>query len=280
MKTGATIRMREVFLAMAQILRNKNLATKFQILAEVATSQPNVQQKDIAQKIGITSQAISEYINKLVKDGWLISDGRSKYRITREGVDWMLKAFRELRGYSAFVEKAITNITVCAAVADCDLSKDQVVGLEMKDGLLFATEDVGKEAKGITNSDAKRGEDVGISNIEGIVELVIGKVTILRVPGIQKGGSRSVDLTRLKKELDKKGLVGAIGIEALIALRRISVEPHYLYGVSEAAIEAAHSGLPFLIVCADDEAPRLLARLREENLGYELLDLGKAEKSV
>jgi putative transcriptional regulator len=264
---------------MAQILRNKNLATKFQILVEIAANQPNIQQKDIAQKLGVTSQAISEYISKLVKDGWLTSDGRSRYRVTREGVNWVLKAFRELREYSAFVEEAITNITVCTAVAAHDLSQGQVIGLEMKDGLLFATKDMEKEATGIATSDAKRGDDVGISNIEGIVELEIGKVTILRVPGIQKGGSKSVDLAKLKKELDKKELVGAIGIEALIALRRIGVEPHYLYGVSEAAIEAAHSGLSFLIVCADDETPRLLQRLREENLDYELLDLGKGEKA-
>jgi len=46
---------------MAEVLRSKNLATKFQILLEVAANQPNIQQKDIASRLNITSQAVSEY---------------------------------------------------------------------------------------------------------------------------------------------------------------------------------------------------------------------------
>jgi putative transcriptional regulator len=82
---------------MTQVLRNKNLATRFQILVEIAANQPSIQQKDIARKIGVTSQAVSDYISKLEKDGWITSDGRSRYRITKEGVNWMLKSLRELQ---------------------------------------------------------------------------------------------------------------------------------------------------------------------------------------
>jgi len=278
-KAGATIRIERALSAMVQILRNKNLTTRFQILVEVAANQPNIQQKDIARKLGITSQAVSEYVNGLVNDGWLASDGRSRYRVTREGVNWVLKAFRELGRYSSFVEKAVTNITVCAAIADCDLSQGQVVGLEMKDGLLFATGVARKGVKGVATSDASKGEDVGVSDIEGMVELAIGKLTILKVPDIQSGGSKQVDLARLERELKRRGLIGAIGIEALAALRRIGLEPHYFYGVTEAAIEAARSSLPFLIVCVDDEVPHLLTRLGEESLSYELVDLMGGEET-
>ena len=268
-----------MLLDMVQILRNKNLATRFQILVEVAANQPNIQQKDIARKLGITSQAVSEYVSGLVSDGWLTSDGRSRYRVTREGVNWVLKAFRELGRYSGFVEKTVTNITVCAAIADCDLSQGQVVGLEMKDGLLVATRTAGKRVRGVATSDARKGEDVGVSDIEGMVDLAMGKLTILKVPDIQKGGSKRVDPSRLKKETKRKGLIGAVGIEALAALRRIGLEPRYFYGVMEAAIEAAHSSQPFLIVCVDDEVPHLLTRLGEEGLSYELVDLTGGEET-
>jgi len=104
----------------------------------------------------------------------------------------------------------------------------------------------------------------------------MGEITILRVPGIQKGGSAKVDLVKLKQETTrKKEPIGAIGIEAIAALRRLGIEPGYLYGVAEAAVEAARSGLPFLIVCTEDDAPKLLARLKEANLDYQLLDLRK-----
>lgn len=264
---------------MVEILRNKNLATKFQILVEVANSGPNIQQRDIAKKLDVTPQAISDYIRQLVKEGLLTSDGRSRYRATTEGVNWVIKILRELRSYNTFIEQAITNISVCAAVADGDLLEGQTVGLEMKEGLLFATEKVGDGARGIACSDARAGEDIGVSNIEGIVNLEIGKVTILKVPSIQRGGSRMIDIDRLKGEIGGRRLVGAIGIEALVALRKLdTTKLVYAYGVAEAAIEAANSGLCPLVVCVDDEALGLIRRLEEENIEYELIDLRKSEQ--
>jgi biotin operon repressor len=65
---------------MAQILQSKNLATRFQIMVEIAANQPTVHQKSIAAKLNVTPQAISEYMMKLEQDGWVASDGRSKYR--------------------------------------------------------------------------------------------------------------------------------------------------------------------------------------------------------
>ena len=261
---------------MVEILRNKNLATKFQILVEVADKGPNIQQRDIAKKLDVTPQAISDYIRQLVKEGLLASDGRSRYRATIEGVNWIVKVLRELRSYSTFIEQAITNISVCAAVADCNLAKGQTVGLEMKNGLLFATDQPGKGAKGIVVSDAKQGEDVGISNIEGIVGLEIGKVTILTIPNIRRGGSRRGDLDRLQREIKSRPVIATIGIEALVALRRVNAR-FYMYGAKEAAIEAAQSGLHPLVVCVEDETSSLIKRLEEENVDYELIDLRKSE---
>ena len=39
---------------MAQILQDKAVATKFQILVEIAAAQTNIQQKDIARKLNVT----------------------------------------------------------------------------------------------------------------------------------------------------------------------------------------------------------------------------------
>ena len=261
---------------MVEILRNKNLATRFQILVEVANSGPNIQQRDIAKRLDVTPQAISDYIRQLAKEGLLASDGRSRYKVTNDGVNWIIKVLRELRSYNDFIEKAITNISVCTAVADANLAKGQTVGLEMKGGLLFATDRAGRGARGIAASDAKKGEDIGVTNVEGIVTLRIGKVTILRVPNIQKGGSGKVDLGRLQSEINGRPIIGAIGIEALIALRQVDTKSYYFYGVKEAAIEAANSGLQPLVVCVEDETPGLINRLEAENISYELIDIKKS----
>lgn len=264
---------------MAQVLQDKGLLTKFRILVELAKGQPSIQQKDVASRLSVTPQAISQYIEKLIDDGWVVSDGRSKYRVTRVGVNWILKILRELGSYSALAQRAVTSLTICTAVADCALSQGQTVGLAMKRGLLLATGAVGKGAKGIAISDARKGEDVGISHIEGIVELQKGQITILKVVSIQKGGSKRVDLARLKEEVDKAPLLGAIGIEALTTLKRIDVAPQYFYGVKEAVVEAARSGLSSVVVCVEEDVPGLVQRLTEDNLSYELLDLEAKEKS-
>ena len=41
---------------MVEILQNKNSATRFQILVEIAASGPNIQQKSIAAKLDVTPQ--------------------------------------------------------------------------------------------------------------------------------------------------------------------------------------------------------------------------------
>ena len=258
---------------MIEILQNKYSATRFEILVEIAVSGPNVQQRQIASKLGITPQAVSDYIHKMIEDGTVISTGRSSYRVSVKGVNWMLEMLRELRDYVSRVTQAVTDITTCAAIAETDIIQGQTVGLKMTDGLLYATSEIGEEATGVSVSEVKRGEDADITRIEGLVVLRRGKVIILQVPSISKGGSRRVDLKRLKSYISKAKNVGAIGIEALVALRRAEIEPKYLYGVTEAAVEAVHCGLSIVIACTDDAIPGLIKRMKDENLDYEIIDL-------
>ncbi len=260
---------------MIEILQNKNSSTRFQILVEIAASGPTVHQTTIAAKLGVTPQAISDYIHQLTSEEMVISTGRSSYRVSAKGVNWVLKILRELNEYVALVSHSVTNLTVCAAIAEADLKKGQPVGLKMKDGLLFAVHQMGKGAKGIVLSAAKQGEDVDVSSIEGIVELTRGKVIVFQVPSIGKGGSRMVDVKRLRAGVDDTKYVGAIGIEALVALRQTKVEPQYLYGVTEAAVEAVHCGLNFMVVCTDDATSELIKRLEEDKIEYEMVDLSK-----
>jgi len=265
---------------MAEILKSKNLASKFQILLEIAANQPNIQQKDVAKRLDITSQAVSEYVKELIREGWLSSQGRSRYRVTRNGVDWILRMARQLHSYSSFVSRVVSDIATSTAIADGDLSPGEPVSLYMKNGLLFARgAPSDKGASGVVVSAAKKGEDVGVSNVEGVIKLDAGRVTIGKVPNVQQGGSRSTDLARLKAEADGAKLVGAVGVEALVALQRVGVKPDYIYGVKEAAVEAAYCGLPILVVCAEDGIPALVQRLQEENLDYKIVDLKKSRKS-
>ncbi len=264
---------------MIHVLHDKSLSTRFRILVELAKSQPSIQQKDVAVRLGVTPQAISQYIGKLVEDGWVVSEGRSKYRVTAEGVNWVLSMLRELTDYADMAQGAVTNLLVCTAVAGCDISRGQKVGLTMQDGVLVATSVVGDAARGVAVADAAEGGDVGVSSIEGIVKFNKGRVTILQVPNIQRGGSARVDIEQLTANVKGAALIGAVGIESLVALRKAGFSPQYFYGVREAVVEAARSGLLVTVACVEEDIPAMVQALSDGGLSYELLDLGRDKKT-
>lgn len=254
------------------ILRSKKEITKFQILVEIAGHQPDVMQKEIARRIGITPQAVSEYIKDLVNEGLLFSDGRVRYRVTKNGVEWVLERAKELKKYARFVmEDIVSHVSVATAIASQKLSKGDRVHLIMENGLLYA----GKEGNvtGVTMMDADQGEDVGVTDLKGMIRFEPVNITICKVPRVEKGGSRNVDYEMLKEQSHRKPFIAAIGVEALISLQKINIKPDILFGAKESVIEAAFHGLSSLVVSVDEEVPGLLNRLETEGINYEVKDL-------
>ncbi len=259
---------------MVDVLQSKRDSSRFQILVEIAANQPNVRQKEVAERLGVTPQAISEYIKDLVADGLVVSDGRMRYRITKEGVEMLLESAAELKRYARYVmEEIISHVSVWGAIADLDLEEGETVSLEMRGGLLSAGRTVGVEASGVTIAEARAGEDVGVSNLKGLISLKEGTVTVCKVPRVQMGGSRKVDLAALSRIVLASEMVGALGIESLVALRKVGRDPDVFFGAKESAVESAFHGVSSVIVCVDEQVPNLMGRLEGEGLKYELVDL-------
>ena len=257
------------------ILRSKKESTRFQILVEIAAHQPDVRQKEIADKIGITPQAVSEYIKELVSEGLLYSGGRVRYRVTKIGVEWVLEQALDLKKYARYVmEDIVSHVSVATAIANESFKKGDTVSLFMENGLLYAASEDGK-VTGITISDAKKGEEVGVTDLKGMIELPEVNIIICKVPRIERGGSRSVDLAMLKKHSKDKPYIAALGVEALISLKKINILPNILFGAKESVVEAAFHGLSSLVVSVDEEVPSLLNRFEAEGLNYEVVDLSK-----
>jgi putative transcriptional regulator len=259
---------------MTSVLQSKRESSRFQILVEIAAHQPNLRQKEVAERLGVTPQAISEYIKELVADGLVTTDGRMRYSITKEGVEWLLESAAELKRYARVVmEEIISHVSVWTAIAEEDLAEGERVSLEMRSGLLYANKKEGIEASGIVIGDAKAGEDVGVSDLRGLISLEEGRILLCKVPRVQSGGSRRVDLQSLSHQLSKARMVGCLGIEALVALRKVGREPDIIFGAKEFAVEAAYHGISSVIVSVDEQIPGLLTRLESEGLKYELIDL-------
>jgi putative transcriptional regulator len=143
----------------------------------------------------------------------------------------------------------------------------------MRGGLLYANRKEGIEASGITISDARASEDVGVSDLKGLIGLDEGVIVVAKVPRVQAGGSRKVDIDTLKTLVSGERMIGALGIEALVSLRKAGREPDVIFGAKESAVEAAFHGINSVIVSVDEQVPSLLERLESEGLKYELVDL-------
>jgi putative transcriptional regulator len=255
---------------MIEILSNKNLTSRFQILVEIASCQPNVQQKDIAQNLGITPQAVSDYIQQLTTDGMVEGEGRSHHHVTQKGIDWMIHQLNDVKEYFISVERIIWNIRLTPALAESDIKNGQHIGVIMKNGLLWATRDTKSSATGLAVTDALKGDVVGITDIKGIIQMQIGEVTILEVPGIQKGRSRKVNLDLLKNELADRKPVAYLGLEALAALNTLKIKPDIPFAGGDAVIEAVRKGVSPVLVCTDEQMSVLIKRLDENGVIYHI----------
>jgi putative transcriptional regulator len=255
------------------ILRSKREVSRLQILVEIAEHQPAVRQQEIAEKMGVTPQAISEYIRELVDEGMVAASGRGNYEVTKAGIEWVLANAESLESYARHIRRdIIQQVSVWTAIASEDLRAGDEVGVYMKDGFLYA----GKTSRAATGSviaDAKKDQDVGVAHLNGIIEHHEGTVHVCKVPRIQHGGSRRVKKDELRKITAGAGMVAAVGLEAWIALKSVGRTPDMFFGAREGVIEAAFHGIDCAIVIVDEEFTDFLKRLESVELAYVIHDL-------
>lgn len=262
---------------MVDVLENKRTATRFRILVEIADRQPAVSQGEIAEAVGITSQAVSEYTRELVGQGLVKKEGRSNYRVTKEGVDWLLQAANEMRDFVDHVtEDVLGSVQEEAAIATDGIDKGDRVSLRMDGGLLHAEPGGTGPATGIATTDAEPGEDVGVTGFQGIIDLEAEPVHIIQVPSIRMGGSRHVSPTALADRCAAVDVLTATGIEAIVACHKADLEPATIFGVDHVAADAASVGLRVGVVTTGDVIGRVTTTLRDSNIDYEVVEVDRS----
>ena len=256
---------------MATVLDDKRSATRFRILVEIADRQPAVSQGEIAEQVGVTSQAVSEYTRGLVEDGLVEKEARSRYHVTKEGVDWLLQEAGELQRYADHVSADVLgSIHEDAAIALESIDGGETVSLSMVDGLLHATPGEEGPATGVATTDAERGDDVGVTGFAGVIDLDPGTVTVYQVPSIRSGGSDAVDVVELAAACDGVSVVTASGVEAVVALRRTGIEPTTTYAGGAVAADAATRGQDAVVVTSVDDVGRVIGALADAGIPYEV----------
>jgi putative transcriptional regulator len=260
---------------MSRALEDKRTATRLRVLVEIADRQPAVSQGEIAEAVGVTSQAVSEYIRDLIEDGYVEKEGRSRYRTTKEGVDWLFREVKSIRQFVDHVtEDVLQSVQEDAAIATDRIEAGETVTLSLREGLLHATPGDEGPATGTATTDAQAGQDVSVTGFEGVIDMSPGTVTVCQVPRARNGGSRAVDPDALASSVDAADLVVAVGVEAVAALRRIDRDPAVRVAAGAVAAEAATKGQDVAVVSSVDEAGRVADALRDRNVTYELAPMG------
>lgn len=257
----------------SNVLPNKRDATRYQILVQIAERQPAVSQQEIADAIGITSQAVSDYLQNLVTEGFVQKHGRGRYEVTKEGVDWLISQTDRLDEYVKHVStEVIGEVEIETALANGSIASGQPVSLSMVDGTLRATAGPNGTATAVAVTAAEDGQDVGVTDFEGVLDYELGDVTVIALPRVDDGGSRAVDSATIADYATDHDLLAIAGVEALAAVRAADLEPNVRFGTPAAIQEAATRGLDVLLVATTTDLATHTEKLREQNVSYEMVD--------
>jgi putative transcriptional regulator len=255
------------------LLRDKGEFTKFQILLEVMRNQPHVKQKDISDSIGITIQAISKYFKKLTKEGLLEAGSeRADYRLTSKGVEKLREELKNLDLYVKTIKNELKIDHAWIAIATLPVKTGEQVGLNTKGGIFYTVpvNDPNVEAIGIAANNASPGEDIGLKDLKGKVKLKQGKILIIKLPSIRKGGSRATDIIKVKELIeefkpDRIGVMGAVGRAVSNKLKlKIDIE----FGISHSAVIAASRGLNVATLVVGRMVNKMIQEIDTQNMRF------------
>ena len=246
-----------------KLLRDKRESTKLLLLFELTTGRYRAF-KPLAEKFDITIQAISDYFRIMTDEG-LVHKVDGAYKPTPLGVEFLHNNFSELR---TFVDSGIEKLTIISktsAVSGNSISKGEKVGLFMENGTLFAYSNRKSSSMGTAVSSADAGQEVGISELDGIVKLKPGKIIIFKLPSIENGGSKALDKKALRAKLDQVNpdRLAVKGTIAEVVANKLKGYDYIKFAVVESSLEAAQLGLNVVIMASEEYISELRSELEK-----------------
>jgi putative transcriptional regulator len=255
------------------LLKDKGEFTKFQILLEVMRNQPHVKQKDISDALGITIQAISKYFKKLTKEGLLeAGTERADYRLTAKGITKLREDLKNLDMYVKSIKNELKVDHAWIAMATRPVKIGEQVGLITKGGIFYTVSvtDPEVEAVGLATNNAVPGEDIGLKDLKGKVKLKQGKILIIKLPSIRKGGSRTADIAKIKALIDdfKPDRIGVMGAVGRAVVNKLGVKADLEFGISHSAAVAASRGLNVLVLVVGRMVNKMIQEIDSQNMRF------------
>lgn len=249
-----------------RLLRDKTAITRLLILAELERDA-GATLSEVAQRLGVTVQAVSVYAKALEADGLLGPDDDA--RVTPKGLQVLHEGVRQLRGALDAVATPLSVIRVTSAIATAPVKEGERVGLFMTGGELTARPRARASSTGRATHDARAGDELVVGDLSGLVDLDAGRIHVIGVPSPAEGGSRKVDFPRLRgvlKDAQRPAKIGAVGTGATVLARRFG-DVDFEFAAERAAFNAAERGLDVRLFVTRDRLPQVMQAFDQLNGG-------------
>ena len=253
-------------------LRDKQVVTRTLLLLELATG-PYTTLAPLAKRLETTVQTVSEYLRAMVVEG-LVAKRQGVYRPTQAGVAYLQEKFSLIRSFVTDQMGRLAIVDTTVAVAGAPIAAGQQVGLFMDRGRLVAHPGRSSPSSGIAIAAAPRGSEVGVRQLQGIVELMPAMLAVVALPTVHRGGSSSISIDRLREHLADVLVEPALrtyclGPVAEAVAARLGCPVLTDGAVTVAAIEVAARGVPVLVLLEESQLAPLLHALEDRNRASE-----------
>ena len=253
-------------------LRDLKRNTELLILVHILES-PTPRLKDIAGQLGITVQAVSQYVAAMRKEG-LLRDYSGRLRPTRNGMQLLQEHFGKLKDEVDSVLRRIRVIDRCVAIAGKRIEKGEKVGLIMEDGMLMAFPGQKASSTGRAIESAEEGDDVLVGELEGIVDLELGRLLVIEAPSETEGGSKAANVEQVRNKVYgfSPGLLVAGDAIGAALMMKASGEMFTIHAPIESSMSALSKGVD-VAFCGTHESVDLLLQAvsgLKKSSGYEI----------
>ncbi len=226
-----------------KILRDKSFSTKILILNEIYNKKYS-KLSSIADKIGITQQAVSDYVKKMKKEQ-LVEKFEGEYKLTIKGVYILQTEMIALKNFVDEKVKKLSLVNECIAISKTAINMGDTVGLFMEEGWLIAYANKKSNSIGIAKNDCRAREHVLIGNLEGIVDLEIGKIYFFELPNPFKSKNKNVDETKIREKLHTINVdkIGILDTYSKTICDSNNIKYDFEFDATSSSLDAACRGL-------------------------------------
>lgn len=248
-----------------QVLRSKGLATRLLVLYELLQREHS-KLTTIAVRVGISVQAVSEYVHGLEKGG-LVAEQRGAWRPTTKGVQFLHDHLRDLETWLRDSMARLRIVQRTLALAEGSVAEGDPVGLFMREGRLVARRRAESSSRGVALTTAGDGEAVLVGDLEGIIELRPGRITVVKLPAPGAATKAAAERLRGLARKEEGARVAALDAQGLAFAAKAGLAVDLEFAPVEACLDAASKGCAVLALGTEESAPGLVAAAEQRNAG-------------